>query len=197
MGVCSFAVLLLLQGRSAFSIPNAVSLLRLVLLIAGVVRIFFRGQGFGVFTLFALAGLSDFFDGLAARRFGSTPFGAKLDMELDAVFIFVLAAVAHVYYGQARLVLVAGLLRYGYVFLIPLLPDSAEMPAIARLLSKGACALAEIALIAITAPVLGETVRIYTSLSAVCLLCSSFVLDAVLRLLLGSNKRSVSRQSVC
>jgi hypothetical protein len=68
MGVCSFATLFLLKGRSSVSIPNAVSLLRLVLTVMAAVFLFFVGRGYGVFTLFALAGLTDFFDGLPPRR---------------------------------------------------------------------------------------------------------------------------------
>jgi hypothetical protein len=184
-GICSFTVLFLLQGRSSVSIPNAVSILRLALVVLAVALLFFEGRRYVVFILFALAGLTDFFDGLAARRLGTTPFGAKLDMELDAVFIFMLAATARLYYGQERLVLVAGLLRYGYVvLLLPFLPEPGEMPPIIRLLSKGACALAEIALIVITVPVLRDGIRSLSSLIAVGLLSASFLLDAVLRLVL-------------
>jgi len=184
-GVCSFTVLFLLQGRSSVSIPNAVSILRLVLVVLAVTLLFFGGRPYTVFILFALAGLTDFFDGLAARRLGTTPFGAKLDMELDAVFIFMLAAAARLYYGQERLVLVTGLLRYGYVvILLPFLPDPGEMPFVIRLLSKGACALAEIALIVITVPILRDGIRSLSSLIAVGLLSASFLLDAALRLVL-------------
>jgi hypothetical protein len=70
IGVCSFTVLFLLQGRSSISAPNGVSLLRLVLV--------------------------------------------------------ALATTARVYYEQVQLVLVAGLLRYGYVFLLLFLPEVDE-----------------------------------------------------------------------
>jgi len=184
-GVCSFGVLFLLQGRSSISIPNTVSILRLVLVVLAVALLSFGDGPYVVFILFALAGLTDFFDGLVARRLGTTPFGAKLDMELDAVLIFMLAATARLFYGQERLVLVAGLLRYGYVvLLLPFLPDPGEMPFVIRLLSKGACALAEIALIAITVPILPDGVRSLSSSTAVGLLSASFLLDAVLRLVL-------------
>ena len=183
MGACSFIILMLLQGRPGLTIPNAVSLMRLVFTCAAVFILSSGRNGWGVFMIFASAGITDFFDGLAARRLGSTPFGAKLDMELDAFFIFILATAATVYYNQKQLVLVAGLLRYAYVFLLLLLPDAGDMHPLFRFLSKGACALAEILLILITAPLIGAAARNIASLTVVCVLCTSFFLDAVLRIL--------------
>jgi phosphatidylglycerophosphate synthase len=191
-GACSFAALMLLQGRSSVTVPNAVSLLRLVFTIAAVALLSSGRNRWGVFMFFALAGLTDFFDGLAARRLGSTPFGAKLDMELDAFFIFMLAIAACVYYQQKQLVLVAGLLRYAYVFLLLLLPETGDTHPVFRFLSKGACALAEMLLIIITAPPIGTAARSIASLTAVYVLCASFFLDLVLRVLRGSGDAASS-----
>ena len=188
MGACSFTMLMLLQGHTSLTAPNGISLLRFVLSAAAAFLLLYGRRGWVVFALFAMAGLTDFFDGLAARRFGSTTFGAKLDMELDAFFIFMLTAVAVVYYGQKRLLLVAGLLRYAYVFLLMILPNPGEMPFIFRLLSKGACALAETALIILFAPFVGNIARGIMALVVVCLLCASFLRDVVMRMLLGKDE---------
>jgi hypothetical protein len=114
-------------------------------------------------------------------------FGAKLDMELDAFFIFVLALVAYVYYQQKQLVLVAGLLRYAYVFLLLFLPDLDNIPSLFRFLSKGACAITEILLVIVTAPLVGNITQNMMTFTVVCLLCASFLLDAVLRIVTGSG----------
>ena len=190
MGTCSFFILMLLQGRPGLTIPNAVSLMRLAFTCTAVFLLSSGRNGWGVFVIFAIAGITDFFDGLAARRLGSTTFGAKLDMELDAFFIFMLAIAATVYYNQKQLILVAGLLRYAYVFLLLLLPDAGDMHPLFRFLSKGACALAEILLIIITAPLIGAAARNIASLTVVCVLCASFLLDAVLRILLKGGVAS-------
>jgi phosphatidylglycerophosphate synthase len=196
LGVFSFSILLLLQGRSSFSVPNAVSLLRVVTAVGAALLLMNGDTGYGVFAFLALGGISDFFDGLFARRLGSTTFGAKLDMELDAFFIFILAAAARLHYGQGRLVIIAGLLRYGYVFLLPILPAPSEMPRIVRFLSKGACALAVTLLIIITVPVINDISQHFCSIVSVVILCASFVLDAVIRLWLGRGGRLSTRTVV-
>jgi phosphatidylglycerophosphate synthase len=184
-GASSFGVLMGMQGRSGISIPNIISLLRLVLVLLAVLLLLTGEEpGYPVFVVLAAAGLSDLFDGIAARRLGGTGFGAKLDMELDAFFIYMLAVYAHVFYAREGWVLVAGLLRYGYVFVLLLLPEPDEFPRIVQLLSKGGCALAAIALIVVTAPLTGNQVRTMLSLFAVIVLCVSFFLDFVLRLVL-------------
>jgi phosphatidylglycerophosphate synthase len=190
LGALSFSLLLGLQGKPAISIPNSISLLRLVLtLLAVPIFVIGNGGGFPAFIVLAIAGLSDLFDGLAARRMGSTRFGAKLDMELDAFFIFMLAAFAHVFLEQGGWVLVAGFLRYGYVFALFLLPDPGDFPRTLQLLSKVGCALAAVALIAVTAPVLGNPARLILCLFSVTVLCVSFCLDVIMRLVLRADGR--------
>jgi len=185
VGALSFTALFLIGGRSSISIPNIVSLLRLFIVISAALALGLdKHRGYTVFGILALAGLSDFFDGVAARRLGSTSFGAKLDMELDAFFIYMLALFSHLYYGLERWVLLAGLLRYVYVFILIILPDPRKFPTLVRVLSKGACALAEIAFIIVAAPLLGSHARTAFCIFAVTVLCASFMLDFCLRLIL-------------
>src|SRR3984957_10920556 len=67
-------------------------------------------------TVAAASLLLDGVDGWLARRHGiASPFGARFDMETDALFILVLALLVHAA-GQAGLfVLASGLIRYGFV----------------------------------------------------------------------------------
>jgi phosphatidylglycerophosphate synthase len=63
-------------------------------------------------TLLALDGV----DGWLARRTGlASAFGARFDMEVDAVLILVLATLVYLDHRAGPWVLAAGLLRYGFV----------------------------------------------------------------------------------
>ncbi|MDI2027002.1 CDP-alcohol phosphatidyltransferase family protein [Saccharopolyspora sp. TS4A08] len=65
-------------------------------------------------VLGVVALISDFLDGQVARRTGTTsPFGARLDMEVDAFLILVLSV--HVATALGPWVLVIGLMRYAFV----------------------------------------------------------------------------------
>ena len=65
------------------NIPNILTIFRFILV--PFILYFYVRREFGLaFWLFCLAGLTDFFDGLIARKFESrTPFGAKLDPAAD------------------------------------------------------------------------------------------------------------------
>ena len=77
-------------------------------------------------TLVALAGIAlilDGVDGWLARRGGwQSPFGARFDMEVDAVFILILAALVYQTGKAGGWVLLSGALRYGFVALGYALP---------------------------------------------------------------------------
>ena len=69
-----------------------------------------------VVVLGAIAAALDGLDGWAARRTGMTSaFGARFDMEVDALLIQVLAILAWQYDKAGLWVVVSGLLRYGFV----------------------------------------------------------------------------------
>jgi phosphatidylglycerophosphate synthase len=74
-------------------------------------------------TLGATAVALDGVDGWAARRWGTaSAFGARFDMETDAALIQVLAVLVWMYGKAGAWVLLAGLLRYGFVAAGWLLP---------------------------------------------------------------------------
>ncbi|MDX1476593.1 MAG: CDP-alcohol phosphatidyltransferase family protein [Saprospiraceae bacterium] len=61
----------------------------------------------------------DGIDGYLARKYHQeTPFGAALDLEVDALFAALIALLAWQWYNVGIWVLVAGLLRYGFVILL-------------------------------------------------------------------------------
>jgi phosphatidylglycerophosphate synthase len=136
----------------------------------------------------ALAGtaalLLDGVDGWAARKTGlSSTFGARFDMEVDALFMLVLAALVW-RAGQAGVwVLTTGLLRY--IFLLagqawPVL--AAPLPPLRR--RKAICVAGIGLLLAALSPLAGPGVARLLSLAAVGLLCYSFAADTV-RLVAG------------
>jgi len=97
-----------------------------------------RAAGLGLFPLAAVDGwilvglggaflVADGLDGWLARRRGlSSTFGAFFDKEVDALFVLVLCVLA-VYEGRLPAWIVGiGLLRYGFVILLFLLPTPAK-----------------------------------------------------------------------
>jgi phosphatidylglycerophosphate synthase len=136
-----------------------------------------------VFLLLAGVGLSDFFDGFVARRIGATSFGARLDMEVDAFFMYLLAYIAHFQSGLGSWILAIGSLRYIFVFLSYFLPGNAEtQSAPFKFFAKSVCALSVIALISVTAPFLPYAAKAWLNIVSLALLISSFLWEAALRL---------------
>jgi phosphatidylglycerophosphate synthase len=67
-------------------------------------------------TVASVAALLDGVDGWVARRTGTaSEFGARFDMETDALLILVLAALVVSYDKAGPWILASGLLRYGFV----------------------------------------------------------------------------------
>ncbi len=119
--------------REGLGPANAVTLARGVLVAALVALL---GEplgpqaGWGIATAGMMAFGLDWVDGQVARRTGwSTPFGARLDMELDALTIVVLCALAWQLGQAGPWILLAGALRYLFVGAGRLWPwMTAELP---------------------------------------------------------------------
>ena len=107
------------HGREQLGPANAVTLARGVLVAALAATL---GEslgplaGWGIATAGLAAFVLDWVDGKVARRTGwSTPFGARLDMELDAITILVLCGLAWQLGQAGAWVLLGGALRYLFV----------------------------------------------------------------------------------
>jgi phosphatidylglycerophosphate synthase len=137
-------------------------------------------------SLLALAGLAalllDGVDGWAARRTGlSSRFGARFDMETDALFMLVLAALVWRAGQAGAWVLTAGLLRYIFLGVGRLWPVlAAPLPPSFR--RKAICVAGLAALLAALAPLLAPGPAGFLCLAGLGLLCYSFGADAVLLL---------------
>lgn len=104
-----------------FGRANSVTLGRLALTCVLAGALGGTHEGGIAWSLCAIAALAlalDGLDGWLARRYGeATGFGARFDMEADALFLLVLASLVHAS-GKAGLwVLLSGLWRYGFVAL--------------------------------------------------------------------------------
>jgi phosphatidylglycerophosphate synthase len=136
--------------------------------------------------LLAIAGLAamllDGADGWAARRSGLvSPFGARFDMEVDALFVLVLAALVWRAGQAGAWVLTAGLLRYIFVLAGWVWPVLA-VPLPPSLRRKAICVAAIAVLLLALSPVLAGGAASLLCLGGLALLVYSFGADT-LRLL--------------
>lgn len=105
--------------HARFGAANQVTLLRLVLI--AVTAGFVGGPGgprvaWLVVAIVAIVGALDGLDGWLARRTGlASPFGARFDMECDALFVLVLSVVVWQHDRAGAWVLLCGGMRYIFV----------------------------------------------------------------------------------
>jgi phosphatidylglycerophosphate synthase len=136
-------------------------------------------------TAFAAAALGvavvllDGVDGWIARRSGTaSAFGARFDMEVDAVLILVLAALAWQHGKAGAWILLAGLLRYLFVAAGSLstrmrrpLPESRRR--------KVLCIVQAASLIVIVLPAVRPPASVWIAALSLAALCYSFLVDTL------------------
>lgn len=140
--------------HATIGLCNVVTVLRLMLVAGLVAALVSPAVGpWPIFGIASVAFLLDGVDGRLARRDGYvSEFGAKFDIEVDAVLALVLAIHAYLGGHAGALVLFLGLPRYifwGAQFKMPWL--AAELPA--RFSRKLVCVVQIAVLIAVLAPV--------------------------------------------
>ncbi|WP_099867347.1 CDP-alcohol phosphatidyltransferase family protein [Pararhizobium haloflavum] len=194
--------ILAFHPHSVFGWPNTVTLARTVLaaLIAGyaaeVSHWTLQPSSHLAWTFAGMAVLAvslDGLDGLLARRVGPrSAFGARFDMESDALVILILSVLAFVLDKTGPWVVLIGLSRYvfiGAAYLWPWL--SRPMPPSLR--RKGVCALLGILLSGLVMPVVDGTFAVIIAASALGLNLMSFAIDIVW---LSRNRAGTDVQSV-
>jgi phosphatidylglycerophosphate synthase len=126
-----------------------------------------------------LAATLDAVDGWLARRTRmSSDFGARFDMETDALFILVLSLWAWRLGKAGPWVIAGGLLRYAFVLAAVLLPAMRrDLPASFR--RKAVAALQMVALLVVVAPFVPEPVSAPIAAAALVALAASFSIDTV------------------
>lgn len=152
----------------------------LVALLAGLV-----GEHGGVevaMTAAILAGsvtLLDGLDGWLARRFNTVSgFGARFDMETDAVFVAVLSLLAWQFGKVGAWVLLSGLMRYLFAIATMLYPRL-RRPVPSSYRGKTIAVFQMIALIIVIAPVSTINIAVTVAAAALIALILSFSLDVV------------------
>ena len=171
------------QPFTRFGAANAVTLLR-----AGIVALFAGLLGptapipnlaWLLAALAAVALLLDGVDGWLARRSGmQSPFGARFDMEVDAFFILILAALAWQFDKAGVWVLLSGALRYGFVGLGRWLPWL-NRPLPPRRRRQTACVIQTAVLALCLTPPLIPPVSTLLAAGALGLLAWSFAVDSL------------------
>lgn len=185
--VVAFAWLFAEGGLPAKKPANAVTSVRLLVAVALLAALWPPALPDGVLVILvvlAIAGeASDFFDGLLARRLGPTAFGARLDMETDAIFMLSLSLFAVHHFDLPWPIALAGLVRYIVAIPFLLLPEP-RFPRVFSSFAKSACAVSAVLLVVAILPegVMPAEVRLVVASVAVALLLLSFAWEAVLRL---------------
>jgi phosphatidylglycerophosphate synthase len=181
-GLASFSALFLIQRRGVLNLPNFISLVRLF---AGLAALEWFAQRPSLhpakFLLLLAALLSDFFDGFMARRKGPTPFGRKLDMEVDAFFTLLLSLMGYLFLGMGAWILLTGLMRYCYVFVLLITPDLRKLPRPLGFVEKSVCAFTVVCLVYLSAPFHTPSLKWTLALCALIMLSISFLADFIVR----------------
>ena len=170
-----------LRARS-FGAANGVTLVRgaLTLLLAALIGAR-DGEALG-WTVVAVAVIAAALDGvdgwLARRRNEATAFGARFDMETDALLILVLAAFVWQLDKAGVWILAAGLLRYAFVLASYALPwmERALPPSRRR---QAVCVLQIVSLIGALVPGVPPPWSSAVALAGLVLLVWSFAVDVV------------------
>ncbi len=163
---------------------NALTLARLALAALMLVPLLRPGltegaTGWAIFVLALVTLALDGLDGPLARRAGlAGPWGARFDMEVDAVFALLLSAVVWQSGAAGVWVLLLGGMRYLFVLASYALPWLAA-PLPQRFRRKLVCVLQIGALVILLAPVVTPPLSVAIALAALALLTWSFAVDVL------------------
>lgn len=168
--------------RARFGWANHVTLARGVLAawLAGLIGTgpVEGGLGWAVAGLALVALALDGVDGWLARsRRTASPFGARFDMETDALMLLVLSILVWEAGRAGPWVLAIGLMRYGFVAAGWLLP-ALRAPLPASLRRKAVCVVQGVALAVGFVPILGDGTAAGLAAVALALLGYSFAVDS-------------------
>lgn len=171
IGACNLVTLARAALASVFAAPVALA--------AGVTLN--AATWWMLFAIALVAFLLDGVDGWLARRGGMTSaFGARFDIEVDALLAVLLAVLAFLSGKAGAWVLILGLLRYAFVAASAAVPWlAAPLPQSMR---RKVIAVLQIAiLVALLAPPIGPPLSVWLAAVAAVLLVWSFAVD-ILRL---------------
>jgi phosphatidylglycerophosphate synthase len=183
-GILATFVSLRWGGRfpgTRFGEANQVTMLRagLVCLVGGAVFASGAAMG-GSWPLAGLVGLVlilDGVDGWLARKLGiATSFGARFDMEIDAILLLILALLVWQADRAGLWVLAIGLMRYGFVGASWFCP-ALRLPLAPSWRRKAVCVLQGVILMVCLLPPIAPEFAAALAAAALATLCASFAID--------------------
>jgi len=159
-----------------FGAANAVTLARGVLALDLLALLGSPPSPVLAWSIVALALVALVLDGVARRRGETSAFGARFDMETDALLILVLAALAWSHGKAGPWILLAGALRYLFVAASLVLPWlAAPLPPSRR--RQTVCVVQIVSLILCLAPFVAPPVSAAIGLAGLVALLGSFAVD--------------------
>jgi len=174
-----------LEGRhpfETFGVANWVTTFRAVLvaLIAACVG---EPRGLPVAAIASVGGVTaaalDGLDGWLARRTGTmSEFGARYDMEIDALLILVLALLAWLHAQAGWWILLAGLMRYGFI-VAGLVRSWINAPLPPSLRRKTVCVVQIVGLAAVVSPIFVQPASGVIAALTLITLLYSFAVDVI------------------
>lgn len=183
------------RGRAGFGIANQVTLVRagLVCLAGGAVLAGGPPSplAWSLVTVVAAALSLDAVDGWLARRFGlSSGFGARFDLEIDALLILILALLVWQSGRVGPWVLVIGLMRYAFVAAGWLLPGLRRpLPPSRR--RQTVCVQQGVTLLLCLLPPVGGLLASVAAGAALLALLASFAVDLIYLVRTGGETASI------
>ena len=179
--------------RAGMGAGNRVTLARLVLVCLVGSAIAAPAEALGdriiwvLVPIATLAALLDALDGSIARATGSvSAFGARLDMEADALFVLILSVLLWRLDKTGAWIIAIGAMRYGFLAAMLVLPKlRGGLPASRR--RQAICVVQIVALIVALAPVVPPLAASLLAAAALVLLVWSFAVDIVWLLRAGTG----------
>jgi phosphatidylglycerophosphate synthase len=168
--------------HTRFGSANLITMLRLAL-VALVASLLVEQQSATVaFAVVAAASAATALDGvdgwLARRRNMASAFGARFDMEIDALLILALSAFAYHAGKAGAWVLLSGLMRYAFVAAGSIVSwMNAPLPVSIR--RKTVCVAQVAALVAVAAPFVQPPISTIVAGGALAVLSYSFLVDTL------------------
>jgi len=168
-------------ARSVLTAANLVTAGRACLVVFLATRLFRAGvsteQAWLAVIAATIAAVLDGVDGWLARRSSSSsPFGARFDMETDALLILVLSMLAWRWGKAGAWVLLSGLMRYLFAAAHAVFPWM-RRPLSPTLRAKTVAVVQMVALIVAIGPVIPVWLSTLGAAGALALLCWSFAID--------------------
>ncbi|MCO6390980.1 CDP-alcohol phosphatidyltransferase family protein [Aliihoeflea aestuarii] len=166
--------------HEAFGAANAVTLVRagmIALVAATAFETLDDGAALAIAAFCGLALALDGIDGWLARRSGlASTFGARFDLEVDALFVLILSVCAYMHGKAGIWVLLIGLMRYGLLS-AGFLSKRLEAPLPESLRRKAICVVQIAALALLLLPQIVPPVSAWIAAVALALLTWSFAVD--------------------